>query len=80
MCMILSDAGIVQIHSDTAREFAEDVSLKLRAGSDAVQALTFLFEEARYSNHQITEEKRVMAVQYLESLQQALSAHVGLDA
>jgi hypothetical protein len=78
MCKILSDAGIEPSPSETAREFAEDISLKLRVGSNAVQGLTFLFEEARYSAHQITEQKRIMALRHLESLQQALSANVGV--
>ena len=78
MCTILSHAGIEPSPSETAREFAEDMSLKLRVGSNAVQGLTFLFEEARYSDHQITEQKRIMALQHLDSLQQALSANVGL--
>jgi len=80
MCKILSDAGIEPDPSETAREFAGEISLKLRVGDEAVEVLTFLFEEARYSDHQITEQKRIMALRHLESLQQALSANVGLGA
>ncbi len=77
MCRILSDTGLAIGSSETAREFAESISAKLRIGSEAVRGLTFLFEEARYSDHQINEEKRIMAVTHLESLQRALSANVG---
>jgi hypothetical protein len=78
MCQVLSTAGLVTDQTETAREFAQKISEKLRIGSNAVSGLTFLFEEARYSNHDITEQKRIMAVEYLESLQDALSPTVGL--
>lgn len=79
MCKILSDAGLRINRAETARELAESASSKLRVGRDAVRGLTFLFEEARYSEHRITEEKRIMALNLLESLQQALSMNVGLS-
>jgi hypothetical protein len=78
MCQILSNAGLVTDPTETAREFAQKISEKLRIGGDAVNGLTFLFEEARYSDHEIIEQKRIMAVQHLESLQKALSP--GLSA
>lgn len=78
MCQVLSAAGLVTDQTETAREFAQKISEKLRIGSNAVRGLTFLFEEARYSDHDITEQKRILAVQYLESLQKALSPNVGL--
>lgn len=80
MCKILARAGMELNPAETAREFAENISTKLQVGEKAVSGLTFLFEEARYSNHEISEEKRTMALHYLTSLQQALSANVGLSA
>lgn len=80
MCKVLSEAGLVISSTETAREFVESISAKLQVGRDAVRGLTFLFEEARYSDHQITEQKRIMAVNHLESLQQVLSRDVGLGA
>mgnify|MGYP001128624574 CR=1 FL=1 len=80
MCKILSEAGLVISPAETAREFAESISTRLRIGRDAVRDLTFLFEEARYSHHQINDEKRIAAVNHLESLQRALSGNVGLQA
>ncbi len=80
MCKILSRAGIEVGPSETAREFAQSVSTKLHAGDKAISGLTFLFEEARYSNHRISEEKRKLALDCLSSLQLALSTNVGKAA
>ncbi|MGA8903550.1 MAG: DUF4129 domain-containing protein [Candidatus Bathyarchaeia archaeon] len=77
MCEVLSNAGLEAASEETAREFAENISLKLQIGKEAVTGLTFLFEEARYSNHEISEEKRITALGHLQFLQQALSANVG---
>lgn len=72
MCRILSDNGHSILPTETAREFAQGISTKLELGSDSVLGLTFLFEEARYSNHRLRNEKRELAVNYLSSLEQAL--------
>jgi hypothetical protein len=77
MCKILSDEGFVIAPMQTAREFASDVSGKLSLGRDFVTGLTFLFEEARYSDHPIDDEKRKLAVNELQSLQRALASTVG---
>ena len=79
MCKVLASAGLEVEPTQTAREFADSVSAKLRVGDEAVRGLTFLFEEARYSNHEILEEKRAEAVSRLESLQRALLVNVGLN-
>jgi hypothetical protein len=71
MCRILSDRGYVIGVAQTAREFAENVSSKLDLGVDSVRGLTFLFEEARYSDHWIGGEKREMALSCLNSLASA---------
>jgi hypothetical protein len=77
MCEVLSNAGLEAASEETAREFAESISSKLQIGKEAVTGLTFLFEEARYSDHEISEEKRITALSHLQFLQQALSANVG---
>jgi hypothetical protein len=77
MCKILSDEGFVIAPIQTAREFASDVSGRLSLGRDFVTGLTFLFEEARYSDHPIDDEKRKLAVNELQSLQRALASNVG---
>jgi hypothetical protein len=77
MCEILSEKGHNIQPAQTPREFAQNVSRKLDLKADSVKGLTFLFEEARYSNHNIGDEKRGMALNYLRSLEHAL---VGVGA
>jgi hypothetical protein len=72
MCQVLSDHGFNIGLQETASEFSESISHKLELGSDSVRGLTFLFEEARYSNHQIDNAKRVTALSELESLERSL--------
>jgi hypothetical protein len=79
MCKVLSGAGIDVEPAETAREFAESISTRLELGKDAVRGLTFLFEEARYSDHEISEEKRIMALNHLKSLEHTLSTNVGIS-
>jgi hypothetical protein len=73
MCDVLRGRGFVIASDQTAREFASTVSQKLSLGIDAVKGLTFLFEEARYSAHIITDDKRRLAVNELSSIEDALS-------
>jgi len=73
MCQVLAEHGFDIGLQETAREFSENISHKLDLGSDAVRGLTFLFEEARYSNHQINESKRAVALSQLESLERSLA-------
>ena len=73
MCQTLSENGFKIRLDETAREFSENVSGKLKLGSEAVRGLTFLFEEARYSAHQIEDEKRVTALHELNILEDALT-------
>jgi len=72
MCDILSSRGYDVTPAQTAREFATQVSEKLDLATDSVKGLTYLFEEARYSDHRIEDEKRQIAVNYLNSLEHAL--------
>jgi hypothetical protein len=76
MCKILADTGLEITPTDTAREFSANISTRLSVGNEAVRALTFLFEEARYSNHDMREETREEALSLLNALQQALSVMV----
>jgi len=73
MCQMLSENGFKIKLDETAREFSESVSGRLKLGSDAVRSLTFLFEEARYSAHQIEDENRVVALNELDILERALT-------
>jgi hypothetical protein len=73
MCQVLAEHGFNIALQETAREFSENISRKLELGSDAIRSLTFLFEEARYSDHQIDESKRAVALSQLESLEHSLA-------
>lgn len=73
MCQVLSNYGFNIGLQETAREFSEDISHKLELGSDAIRGLTFLFEEARYSDHQIDDTKREVALNQLETLEHSLA-------
>jgi len=75
MCQILSNAGIAIRATNTPREYAETVGRKLKLGSDAVRGLTFLFEEARYSNHPVTDGQRALAIRNLESVRAVLAGN-----
>lgn len=77
MCVLLSVHGLTIKVDQTPREFANNVSAKLRLGGEAVRGLTFLFEEARYSDHEIDDAMRMSAVNELGSLQQALTENIG---
>jgi hypothetical protein len=72
MCHALSRHGFQIELSETASEFSNSVSSKLGLGGDSVRYLTFLFEEARYSDHQIDDTKRANALNQLESLEHIL--------
>lgn len=72
MCHVLSLHGFqIRLH-ETASEFSNSVSGKLGLGGDSVRYLTFLFEEARYSDHRIDDTKRAKALNQLESLEHLL--------
>jgi hypothetical protein len=73
MCHVLSDRGFKITPEQTASEFSERVSYKLGLGGRAVKALTFLFEEARYSNHAIDDTRRTQAINQLDDLQRSLA-------
>ncbi len=77
MCTLLSGHGFTIRVDQTPREFANDVSTKLQLGAEAMRGLTFLFEEARYSDHDIDDAKRAGAVNELGLLQQALTGKNG---
>lgn len=72
MCHVLSRHGFQIGLNETASEFSNSVSSELGLGGDSVRYLTFLFEEARYSDHQIDDTKRAKALNQLESLEHIL--------
>jgi hypothetical protein len=73
MCYVLSNYGFMTSPHETASEFSDGISEKLKLGVDSVKGLTFLFEEARYSDHEIDDAKRAKALDELESLERSLA-------
>jgi uncharacterized membrane protein len=76
MCRVLSLHGFRTELYETASEFSRSIADKLGLGGESVRGLTLLFEEARYSDHQINDVKRAEALNQLESLERSL-ANVG---
>ena len=72
MCRVLSLHGFRSELYETAGEFSRTVSQKLGLGGESVRGLTLLFEEARYSDHWIDDDKRAEALNQLESLERSL--------
>jgi hypothetical protein len=77
MCSVLSIHGFGIASHETATEFSNSVSGKLGLGGESMRGLTFLFEEARYSNHLIDGKKRAMALSQLESIERSLGSVSG---
>jgi len=73
MCTLLAEIGLEIGLAQTPREFALQVSRKLRFGNEAVNTLTFLFEEARYSQHSLGDDKRSIAISRLSTLENELA-------
>ena len=74
MCHVLSLHGFRIGLQETASEFSNKVSDKLGLGGDSMRGLTFLFEEARYSDHSIDDTKRASAINQLETLERSLAS------
>jgi hypothetical protein len=74
MCLVLANHGFSIGLEETAREFSEKVSRSLQLEADAVKGLTLLFEQARYSDHEIDDQQRSLALARLESLEHQLAA------
>ena len=73
MCTLLAEIGLEIGLAQTPREFALQASKKLRFGKEAVNTLTFLFEEARYSQHSLGDDKRSVAISQLSTLENELA-------
>lgn len=76
MCVLLAEVGLEIGLAQTPREFAQLSSGKLRFGKEAVNTLTFLFEEARYSQHSVGDDKRTKAISQLTILQNELASEL----
>jgi uncharacterized protein DUF4129 len=79
MCTLLAEIGLEIGLAQTPREFALQASKKLRVGKEAVNILTFLFEEARYSQHSLSDDKRSIAISQLTTLQNELTDELAVN-
>lgn len=72
-CELLERRGLSIPDHQTAREFREMVARFLRLPEDPLRGLTALFEEARYSSHEMTTQDREEALKHLRGLEHHLS-------
>jgi len=68
----LARHGMRRAPSETPLEYLRRVLLGLTARGDAVQSLTALFQEARYSRHEIDQEMKKTAISALAAIREDL--------
>ncbi len=73
-CTLLGDRGISYQEALTPREIEDLAVHRLAVSSDSAEALTSLFEEARYSVHSLGDADRDRAVHSLETIRADLEA------
>lgn len=71
---VLARSGLRRRASETALEFLRRVLADLRVSAPAAQALTALFEEAKFSSHRLGESARTRAIDALETIRSDLLA------
>ncbi len=71
---VMARVGLGREPSEAPVEFLERALLHLRAGAGSVRRLTGLFEEAKFSEHVVSERMRVEAIDALSRLQRELQA------
>ncbi len=72
MSHILETSGAQNDDFKTPREFKDETIKKIPVQEEVISDITYLFEEARYSPHQLGENKRDRALQHLEKLKEGL--------
>jgi len=73
-CALLGARGLADQEALTPRELEDLAVSRLRVTPEAAEALTSLFEEARYSDHPLGEADRERAVRSLEGIRASLEA------
>ncbi len=71
---VLARDGLKRNASETAMEFLRRVLADLRVSADAALDLTQLFEEAKFSTHDLDEHARTRAIDALETIRSELLA------
>jgi len=72
MTRLLEEKGAENDDSMTPREFEEEITKKIPNAENFVSNITFLFEEARYSPHELEEKDREEVIHQLENLKEEL--------
>ncbi len=72
MTRLLEERGAENHDSMTPREFKEEIIKKIPTAKNFVSNITFLFEEARYSPHELEEKDREEVIHQLEELKEEL--------
>lgn len=72
MCSFLERQGVRSQETKTAREIEEEALRRLGLSQGSVDVLTGLFEEARYSAHEVGPAQRDRAVSCLEAIRREL--------
>lgn len=73
-CRLLGERGVREQASLTPRELESFAVRSLQVSEDSAEALTSLFEEARYSRHLLSEADRDRAVESLQRIRSSLEA------
>lgn len=73
LCEALEEHGVPSVEYQTAREYESAVSGVLDIPADPLSALTILFEEARYSLHEIGKKEQSRALSSLVDIRDHLS-------
>ena len=68
MCELLSKKGVIKDTAQTPREFALVAKEYLTVPPECLYDLTKMFEKARYSNHEISENDREKTIQCLSQI------------
>jgi len=79
LCETLEEHGVPSVEYQTAREYESAVSDALDIPTDPLSALTILFEEARYSLHEVGKKEQSRALSSLVDIRDHLSG-VSSDA
>ncbi|MFW5945769.1 MAG: DUF4129 domain-containing protein [Candidatus Natronoplasma sp.] len=72
MTKILEEKGAENDDYMTPREFKDQIIREIPDAENFVSNITFLFEEARYSPHELKEKDRKEVIRHLEELREEL--------
>lgn len=77
MCKLLERRGLTDISYMTPGEFAAVAVREFHLPADKVEELTYLFEEARYSDHPVGESMKERSIRCLDSIRRSIELEKG---